>query len=129
MALGAEGASRFPGAVLALVVATAPVAAQTPPRLTMQGPADKTIAPIPKDALGRPCLDVEAAARRRVVNPEMVDHVVSVKNICPRLIKIKVCYTESTRCNDEEVQAYKRVDTILGTMKSISFFTYTITQR
>lgn len=129
MALGAGGACRVAGAILVLLLFAAPLAAQTQSRLTMQGPAEKSALPMPKDALGRPCLDVEAAAKRRVVNPEMIDHVVSVKNICPRLIKVKICYIDSTHCNEEDLQAYKRVDSILGTMKSISFFKYTITQR
>lgn len=113
-------------AAVALCAAIAPGAAQSTLRMTMQGQAEKSTGLVLRDALGRPCLDIEAAARNRIVNPDMIDHIVSIKNICPRLIKVKVCYVSSTRCNDEDVQAYKRVDTILGTMKGVSFFRYTI---
>lgn len=94
-------------------------------RLTIQGPADQP-GSIPKDALGRPCLDLEAAARGQVVNPDMLDHVVSVKNNCARLIKVKVCYFGSEQCRQFDVQGYKRVDTILGTMRGVKFFRYSI---
>lgn len=82
-----------------------------------------------RDPLGRPCLDVEAAARSEIINPTMLDHVVSIRNKCPKLIKAKVCYFNSERCNDVELRPYGRADTILGTMKGISFFRYTLTQK
>lgn len=96
----------------------------------MQGPAEQQSGgSVIRDGLGRPCLDVEAAARAQVVNPAMVDHVVSVKNNCPRLIRVKVCYFNSERCNELTLQGYKRVDSILGTMRGISTFRYSILQR
>ncbi|MBI5128466.1 MAG: hypothetical protein HZA66_03405 [Rhodopseudomonas palustris] len=121
---------RAMAAALILAVSGSACNAQTTtPRLTMQGPAERSIAPVPRDALGRACLDVEAAARRQSINSDMLDHVVSFKNSCPRQIKVKVCYLNSTRCNDLDIQAYKRVDTILGQMKGVGFFRYTVTQR
>ncbi|WP_156446749.1 hypothetical protein [Bradyrhizobium yuanmingense] len=111
----------------------APVEAQTSttntPRLTMQGPAEQGAAPVPRDALGKPCLDVEAAARAHVINSNMIDHVISLRNNCPRLIRAKVCYFNSDRCNDVIVQGYKRADTILGSMNGIKFFRYSILQK
>lgn len=101
----------------------------TTSRLTLQGPADQSTTPIIRDALNRPCLDVEAAARKHVVNPEMVDHVVSLKNSCVRLIKVKVCYTNSDRCKDATLEAHRRVDIILGTMHGVSTFRYTMFQK
>lgn len=106
------------------------VQAQTPtPRFTMQGAAEPSLATVPRDPLGRPCLDVEAAARPEVVNPLMIDHVVSMRNKCPTSIKAKVCYYNSDHCNQVEIMAYKRVDTILGSAKGITFFRYTINQK
>lgn len=98
-------------------------------RLTLQGPAEQSGSPVIRDALNRPCLDVEAAARAHVINPDMVDHVVSVKNSCPRPIKLKICYFQSDRCKEVDVQAYKRVDTILGTMTKIFTFRYSVFQK
>lgn len=120
------------GALAALVFVSSGKACQAQslsPRLTMQGPAEASAASVPRDGLGRPCLDIEAAAREQTVNPNMFDHVVSIKNICPRLIKVKVCYFNSTRCSDEDVRAYKRLDVVLGSMRGVKFFKYTITQK
>lgn len=101
----------------------------SPSRLTMQGAADQAGRTIVRDAFGRPCLDVEAAARSQVVNPEMLDHVVSLKNSCPRVIHAKVCYSNSNHCNDIVVRAYGRVDTTLGTMRGVKFFRYSLVQQ
>lgn len=98
-------------------------------RLTMQGPAESGGSNIIRDALNRPCLDVEAAARPHATNRDVVDHVVSVKNNCPRLIKMKVCYFNSDNCNSFDLTGYKRIDTVLGTMTGIKMFKYTIFQR
>jgi uncharacterized protein (DUF2252 family) len=95
----------------------------------MQGPAEQSGATVFKDAYGKPCLDVEAAARAEMVNPDMKDHVISIKNNCARLIRAKVCYYNSDHCNEVVLQAYKRVDTILGTMRGVTVFRYTITQK
>lgn len=59
----------------------------------------------------------------------MLEHVVSVKNSCPRLIKVKVCYYGSEQCKQFDVQPYKRVDTILGVMRGVKFFKYTLSQK
>ncbi|MET4447042.1 hypothetical protein ABIB75_005340 [Bradyrhizobium sp. GM2.2] len=96
--------------------------------LTLQGPADAA-GEVVKDALGRPCLEVEAAAIPHVADPSMLDHVVSIRNKCPRLIKAKVCYFGSQTCNDVTASAYKRADTILGTMRGVKFFRYSIKQK
>lgn len=111
-------------------LARAQTATTTPSAsITLQGPADQAGASVVRDALGRPCLDVEAAARAHTVNPDMLDHVVSLKNNCPRIIRVKVCYFNSDRCNDVVVQGYKRVDTILGTMRGVKFFRYSMIQK
>ncbi|MGY3361277.1 hypothetical protein ACVWZK_007940 [Bradyrhizobium sp. GM0.4] len=117
---------------VALIGAASPANSQSNQsgtRLTIQGPAEQSNGPVVRNALGRPCLDVEAAARQQVVNPKMVDHVVSLKNNCPRVIHAKVCYFNSDRCNELTLTAYKRIDTILGTMSGITFFRYSIVQK
>lgn len=96
---------------------------------TIQGPADRNDSLMPRNALGKPCLDMEAIARAHITNRAMLDHVVSVRNDCPRSIKIRVCYYHSDQCNDVDVGGYKRVDTILGTMMGVQYFRYSVTQR
>lgn len=100
-----------------------------PPRLTFQGPAEQSGSTVIRDALGRPCLDVEAAARAHVANPNAFDHVVSIKNNCPRLVKVTVCYASSDRCTDTTLASYARSDVILGTMTGVKLFKYSMRQR
>src|SRR5438874_10992677 len=72
-----------------LPVLAAPAQTMGQSRLTLQGPAEQSYKPVVRDALGRPCLDVEAAARVHVVNPALVDHVVSLRNGCSRSVSVK----------------------------------------
>ncbi|KRQ12574.1 hypothetical protein [Bradyrhizobium manausense] len=113
----------------ALIGSVAVAHCQSVPRntgLTIQGPADQASGAIVKDALGRPCIDIEAVSRPETINPNMQDHIVSLKNNCPKLIKAKVCYFNSDRCRDVVLEPYKRVDSLLGTMRGIQFFRYTV---
>lgn len=104
-------------------------AAPSASKFMMQGQAEQSNSSIIRDALGRPCLDVEAAARPQVVNPSMIDHVVSIKNNCPKMIRVKVCYHNSDRCNEATLSGYKRADTTLGTMRNVNFFRYSVHQK
>jgi len=116
-------------ALFALGVASnAAIAQSNRSAFTLQGPAEQG-GKIVKDALGRPCLDVEAAAVPHTVDPKVLDHVVSLKNNCSRLIKAKVCYFGSQSCNEVVLQGFRRADTILGTMRGISNFRYSIEQK
>ncbi|MGY3363864.1 hypothetical protein ACVWZL_000989 [Bradyrhizobium sp. GM2.4] len=98
-------------------------------KFQIQGPAEDTGAKIIRDGLNRPCLDIEAIARSHVVNPNMIDHVVSVKNNCSRMIKVKVCYLHSDHCKEFDLHGYKRIDTILGTMANVTSFRYSLFQK
>jgi len=98
-------------------------------RLTLQGPAEQSQSPVVRDGLGRPCIDLEAAARAHVSNPNFVDHVISIKNSCPRTIDVRVCYFGSDTCISANVQPYKRIDKILGFGTTTRFFRYSVTQK
>lgn len=128
---------RKQGAVVVAVILAGAVAKSSPGfsqtatqnRFTLQGPAEQSNSPVIRDALNRPCLDVEAVSRSHVANPAVMDHVVSMKNNCPRLIRVKICYFHSDRCKEVALQGYQRVDTILGTMMNVSSFRYQIIQK
>lgn len=98
-------------------------------RSVHQGPAESSSSPVIRDALNRPCLDVDAIARAHLVNKDMLDHVVSVKNNCARVIKVKICYYDGDRCKDFSIQGYQRIDTILGTMMKVGTFRYSLSQK
>ncbi|RXH25172.1 hypothetical protein XH99_11325 [Bradyrhizobium nanningense] len=59
----------------------------------------------------------------------MIDHVVSVKNKCPRSIKVKICYFETDRCKELDIRPYDRVDALLGTMTKVTRFRYSLIQK
>jgi hypothetical protein len=97
---------------------------------TIQGPAERAMGEkVALDAYGKPCLDSEAAARAHVVNPNVIDHVVSIKNGCPKTIKASICYLNSDRCNEVQLPAYGRVDTVIGTTVGLREFRYRVIQR
>ncbi|PDT87309.1 hypothetical protein CO669_25995 [Bradyrhizobium sp. Y36] len=102
---------------------------QSTSKFILQGPAEQSASPVIRDALNRPCLDVEAMGRAHAVNPSIIDHVVSVKNNCPKAIRVKVCYFRSDKCNDFDLQGYKRIDAVLGTMSGVREFKYQIFQK
>lgn len=137
MAMTLKGRSAIAGTsiLISTIVMLAPAHSQSAStsgnssKLTLQGPAEPSAAPVLRDAVGRPCLDSEAAGRAHLVDPDLIDHIVSIKNNCPRNIRVKVCYFQSDRCRDLEIQGYKRVDTILGTMRKVSAFRYSISQK
>jgi hypothetical protein len=98
-------------------------------RLTLQGGGENAALSTHRDALGRPCLDFEAASRAHVINPNVYDHVVSVYNRCVKLIKLNVCYYGTDRCIDMEVPALSRKDGILGIYPSMQFFRYSYKEK
>jgi hypothetical protein len=97
----------------------------------MQGPPSATAfgSTIIRDGLNRPCLNIEAAARRQRINTVMIDHIVSIKNNCPRSISAKICYKGVEQCTVATIVGYARVDTVLGTMRNITQFEFTIVQK
>lgn len=99
-------------------------------RFRLQGPADQSGSSVViKDALNRPCLDVEAASRAHVVNRALFDHVVSINNKCARIIHVKVCYSGTENCKSLQVGSYHREDVLLGVMANVGAFAYSISQK
>lgn len=98
-------------------------------RLTLQNRGVNAALTIHRDPLNRPCLDIEAASRRHVINPDVYDHVVSVYNRCLKLIKLRVCYYKSEHCIDMEVPGQKRKDGVLGIYPKMQYFRYSYQEK
>jgi hypothetical protein len=79
---------------------------------------------ISRDPLGRPCLDVEAASRSHITNPNVYDHIVSISNRCLKSLKVRVCYLDTERCTDMEVLRMGRKDVIIGTNPAMKRFKF-----
>jgi len=109
--------------------ATAQSIAQSTSKFAVQGPAEDSGYAVIRDALNRPCLDADAISRRQTVNPDMVDHIVSIKNNCSKLIAVKVCYFKTDACKSFNLGGYQRHDVLLGAMSKVYQFRYSILQR
>jgi hypothetical protein len=116
-------------AILLLLSYPGLVAAQVSPTFVPQLSGRNDDGNVIKGPLGKPCLDIEAAARAQLTNPNMFDHVVSIKNECNRLISVKLCYANSDHCRQLIMHPYKRIDTILGSMQGVTVFKYSVTQK
>lgn len=98
-------------------------------RLTLQSGGENAALTTHRDALNRPCLEIEAVSRRHVINPNVFDHVVSVSNRCLKLIKLRVCYSKSDSCIDMEVPGQQRKEGILGIYPNMQYFRYSFREK
>jgi hypothetical protein len=98
-------------------------------RLTLQGPGQNSAVLTHRNPLGRPCLDIEAASRAHVINPNVYDHVVSVENKCLQRIKLQVCYYGTDHCIDVDVPGMQRKDVVLGIFPSLKFFRFSYREK
>lgn len=98
-------------------------------RLTLQGGGENAALTVHRDSLNRRCLDIDAASRRHVINPNVFDHVVSVYNNCLKPIKLRVCYYRSERCIDMEVPGKQRKDVILGIYPNLQYFRFSYREK
>lgn len=98
-------------------------------RLTMQNRGENAALTVHRDSLGKPCLNIEAASRAHVVNPDVYDNIVSIKNSCNFLIKVRVCYFGSDGCADVEVSAGQRKDVLLGVRPQSKYFRYSFKEK
>ena len=73
---------------------------------------------------GHPCLAVGGLARPHVVNPNVYDHVITVRNTCAQRITMQVCYYRSRDCVPLEIPGGERKEAILGTLPSVKEFRY-----
>lgn len=98
-------------------------------RLTLQNGGENAALTVHRNPLGKPCLNIEAASRAHVINPDVYDNVVSILNSCSKPIKLRLCYYRSERCLDVEVPAQQRKDTILGTYPHTQYFRYSFKEK
>jgi hypothetical protein len=73
---------------------------------------------------GKPCISVAPSARHQIVNPKIMDQIVVVSNICGQPIKVQVCYIKSSDCIVVALQAYQRLERVLGIDSVSSEFRY-----
>lgn len=133
----AQAASKFVllGALFVLAIGgdtNAQITNQNAPyksRLTLQNSGENAALTIHRNSLGKPCLNIEAASRAHVINPNVYDNIVSFQNQCNILIKVRVCYFGSESCVDVEVPARQRKDAVLGIRPNSQYFRYSFREK
>ncbi|MDI1343079.1 MAG: hypothetical protein PSV22_03115 [Pseudolabrys sp.] len=98
-------------------------------RLTLQNSGQNAALTVHRSSLGKPCLNIEAASRAHVINPDVYDNIVSFQNQCNILIKVRVCYFGTESCVDVEVPAQKRTDAVLGIRPHSQYFRYSYKEK
>jgi hypothetical protein len=77
-----------------------------------------------RDPTGSPCLTIGGFARAHVVNPNLYDHVITIRNSCAQRIALQVCYYNTQDCISIDVTGGESKEAILGTLPSTKEFRY-----
>lgn len=77
-----------------------------------------------RDFTGKLCLNVYGFARSHVIDKNLYDHVVNIRNSCPQSIVAKVCYYQSQSCISVEVPGREQKEAILGTLPAEKTFRF-----
>ena len=68
-----------------------------------------------RDIANRPCITIKGSSLPDKVRTNVVSHYLRAANGCPKVIKIKACYTQSTRCVEFTLRSLERKEVLLGT--------------
>jgi hypothetical protein len=77
-----------------------------------------------RDYAGKPCLHIQAVARRHALAPTVFDHIMDIDNQCIQPIKAKICYHKTEQCIDVNALGRTRKEYFLGSFPSQSQFQY-----
>ena len=67
------------------------------PPVTIVGPAHA-------NPFAKPCLKFDAISRPHLFNQTVFDYVVGIENICPQMIKVRICQKDSSGCTKSPFQ-------------------------
>jgi hypothetical protein len=71
-----------------------------------------------RDIANRPCITVKGRMLIDKTNTNIISHYLRAANSCPKVIKIKACYTQSTRCVEFTLHSLERKEVLLGITNS-----------
>jgi hypothetical protein len=97
---------------------------EPPERLPTFGASSDTEILRHRSPTGAPCLSVGGFARPHVINPNLYDHVIVVKNSCALNVGLKVCYYRSDDCISMDVPGGESKEAILGMVPSENDFRF-----
>jgi hypothetical protein len=75
-------------------------------------------------ATGTPCLSLRGHPKAQTINPNIIEHMVSIANSCGQLIKVQVCYQNTQQCIAVSVLPYQRTDAVLGIAPGLTGFRF-----
>ena len=102
--------------VVAIAVATicsATAVAQSQSTSEEIDPAQKNPMRI-RDMANRPCITIKGKMVPDKINTTIVNHYLRASNACPKVIKIKACYSHSARCTEFTLHSLERKEVLLG---------------
>jgi hypothetical protein len=63
---------------------------------------------------GKPCIMVSPSVHPQIINPKIIDQIVTVNNICGQSIRVQVCFADSSDCIIVPLEGYQRLQRVLG---------------
>lgn len=87
-------------------------------------PMKGTYAPSHKSADGTACISVHPSTRPQIINPKIIDQIVTVNNTCGQSINVQVCYVGSSDCITVALSGYQKLQRILGISAGSTSFRY-----
>lgn len=95
------------------------------PRVQEFRPPVKIVGPAHANPFNKPCLKFEVVSRPHLFNQALFDYVVGIENICPQMIKIRICQKDSSGCTSATVRAYHSSEVVMGFGPKTDYFEYT----
>jgi hypothetical protein len=87
-------------------------------------PMKGTYAPTHKAPDGTECISVRPSTHPQVINPKIIDQIVTVNNSCGQSINVQVCYAGSSDCIKVALSGYQKLQRILGISGGSTAFRY-----
>ena len=112
-------ASRYLRPCLASLIALATIFSNAATAQTASGIGIRSL-----DIYGKACFTTEGVARPQTPNSRLFNHVVVVKNRCPKSVKLKICYHKTERCTEVTVPPHETKEAWLGMMPVLRLFQY-----
>jgi hypothetical protein len=87
-------------------------------------PMKGTYAPSHTAPDGTACISVHPSTHPQIINPKIIDQIVTVNNSCGQSINVQVCYVGSSDCIKVALSGYQKLQRILGISAGSTSFRY-----
>jgi hypothetical protein len=85
-----------------------------------------------RDIANRECITIKGQIRQEKISTAVVSHHLMAENGCPKVIRIKACYVDSTRCVEFDMGSREKKDILLGVTTANAtdpFFKFNFTEK